>query len=186
MLEYLISLDHQLFHLINVEWANPMTDLVMSFLTSEWVLRIGYVVAMTLFLWKGTKERRLLVVASVIALAATDLVVSALLKPIIERPRPCHVLTDIHLLVHCGAGFSMPSSHAANAFGQAIFWGMVFKRWQWPLLILAAAISLSRVFVGVHYPADITVGALIGATLGLAFQLTAQRMLTRWGVNTPN
>ena len=183
MNDYFISLDQRLFHLINVEWANPVADLVMPVLTSDWVLRIGYVIAMVIILWRGTRERRLLVLFSVLALAATDLVVSALVKPMIERPRPCHILTDIHLLVNCGAGFSMPSSHAANAFGQAVFWGMVFRPWQWPLLILALAISLSRVFVGVHYPADIAVGALIGAVLGLVFRLISQRVSVRAGTN---
>jgi undecaprenyl-diphosphatase len=75
----------------------------------------------------------------------------------------------------------MPSSHAANSFGQALFWGMVFKPWRWALFILALLISLSRVFVGVHYPADITVGALLGALLGLAAYVTPSKTLHRTG-----
>ena len=181
MAEFLAHLDQQLFHLINVSWANPVTDLVMPILTSDWVLRIGYALIMITILWRGTKEKRWLVLFSLIVLAATDLVVNSWLKPTFERIRPCHTLTDIHLLVNCGAGFSMPSSHAANSFGQAVFWGLIARRWQWPLLILALLIALSRVFVGVHYPADITIGALIGTTIGLVVQLIAMRILKPHG-----
>ena len=181
MIDFLVSLDRQLFYFVNVTLANPVTDFIMPILTSDWVLRIGYLCAMVVILWKGTKQRRLLVLCSVLALAATDLVVSAGLKPLFGRLRPCHDLTDIHLLVNCGTGFSMPSSHAANAFGQAVFWGVVFKPWRWALFSLALFISLSRIFVGVHYPADITVGALIGVAIGWVAQRVAQKFLPRAG-----
>jgi undecaprenyl-diphosphatase len=61
----------------------------------------------------------------------------------------------------------MPSSHAANAFGQAILFGLLYRSVRWPLLALAALIAVSRVFVGVHYPADVLVGALLGALVAL-------------------
>ena len=50
----------------------------------------------------------------------------AFLKPLFERLRPCKVM-DVHLLVGCGAGYSFPSSHAANIFGQALFFGLLYR-----------------------------------------------------------
>lgn len=179
MLEFLSSLDRQIFYFVNVGCANPVTDLIMPIITSDWVLRIVYAAAMILLWWKGTKERRILVVCSVIVIAITDLVVSSLLKPLIDRPRPCHVLSGIHLLVNCGAGLSMPSSHAANAFGQALFWGMTTSRWRWHLVVAAFLVAISRVFVGVHYPADVLVGSAVGAVLGAAMYVLVRLFMRR-------
>jgi membrane-associated phospholipid phosphatase len=183
MLEFLLTLDRQIFYFVNVGCANPITDLIMPAITSDWVLRIAYAVAMIVLMWKGNRERRILVVSSIIVIAITDLVVSSLLKPLIDRPRPCHVLTGIHLLVNCGAGLSMPSSHAANAFGQAAFWGMASRRWRWQLLILAFLVAISRVFVGVHYPADVLVGSAVGALLGAGMYLLVSRFIRRRTTN---
>ena len=177
MLEFLSSLDRQIFFFINVGCANPITDLIMPIITSDWGLRIVYAGAMILLWWKGNKERRILVLCSVIVIAITDLVVSSLLKPLIDRPRPCHALTGIHLLVNCGAGLSMPSSHAANAFGQALFWGMAARRCRWQLLIFAFLVAISRVFVGVHYPVDVLVGSVVGVVVGAATYLLATQYL---------
>ncbi len=67
----------------------------------------------------------------------------------------------------------MPSSHAANLFGQAYFFRSVVPSSAKYLIPLAIVVALSRVFVGVHYPADILIGAalgtLAGAGAGLAF-----------------
>jgi undecaprenyl-diphosphatase len=177
MLEFLSSLDRQIFYFINVGCANPVTDLIMPIITSDWVLRIVYAGAMILLWWKGNKERRMLAVCSVIVIAITDLVVSSWLKPLIDRPRPCHVLTGINMLVDCGAGLSMPSSHAANAFGQALFWGMSTSRWRWQLLVAAFLVAISRVFVGVHYPADVLVGSAVGAVVGAVIYILARQYI---------
>jgi membrane-associated phospholipid phosphatase len=179
MLEALISLDQQVFHFINTGLANPVTDFIMPILTSDWNLRIAYAAIMLLILWNGNKERRWLVVFSIAALVVTDLVSSSLIKPLVARPRPCHVLTDIHLLVNCGAGFSMPSSHAANSFGQALFWGMAYRPLRWYLFVVAFLIAISRAFVGVHYPGDILAGTIVGGLLGYAVYLAAARLVIK-------
>jgi len=164
MLEQLDLLDHALFIFINVHLANPVTDFIMPIITNDWLLRIIYVTAMGLILWKGDRRLRWLVLPSVVVLLLTDRVSAGLLKPLIDRPRPCHegVLQSLHLLVRCGGGMSMPSSHAANAFGQAVLFAQVYKRIRWPLITFAALVAISRVFVGVHYPGDVIAGSLLG------------------------
>jgi undecaprenyl-diphosphatase len=73
----------------------------------------------------------------------------------------------------------MPSSHAANAFGQAVLFSVTYRRWAWPLLVFAALVALSRVFVGVHYPFDILVGSIIGAVVGYIGAWLARKFLER-------
>ncbi len=62
----------------------------------------------------------------------------------------------------------MPSSHAANLFGQAVYFLMIARKSAKYLFPLAVVVALSRVFVGVHYPFDVLVGAFVGAVSGLA------------------
>jgi undecaprenyl-diphosphatase len=75
---------------------------------------------------------------------------------------------------------SFPSGHAATAFAAAVAVGVLFPRLRKPLLLLAATIAASRVYLGVHFATDVLVGSLLGAAIGLAMGLAA-----RWAQATP-
>ena len=179
MIDWLSHLDVEMFRYVNGACANAVTDVIMPQITSDWNLRIGYAVVMLLLLWKGPKERRWQVLGSIVALAASDLLASSVMKPLIERPRPCQTLAEIHLLVKCGSGWSMPSSHAANAFAQFAFWVTFAPRYRWYLLIIAFLVAISRVFVGVHYPGDVLVGSLVGGVTGCLVAMLLQEVISR-------
>jgi undecaprenyl-diphosphatase len=179
MLELLKEIDTAVFLFFNVTLANPVTDFFMPVITSDWLLRILYALVVVLLLIFGNARLRWAVLFSVLVLVITDQLSAGLLKPMIGRLRPCHVLENINLLVDCGGGKSMPSSHAANAFGQAVMFGLLYRGWTWPLLVFAALVAISRVFVGVHYPFDILVGATIGGAAGLFGAWLARRFLER-------
>ena len=86
--------------------------------------------------------------------------------------------TDRHRTVDdapYGGGYGMPSAHAANTFGQAFFFSVHYERVSWYLILFAALISLSRVFVGVHYPGDVIIGALLGGVIGIIMALIFRR-----------
>lgn len=169
MLEFFIwlkGIDQSLFFFFNQTLANPVTDIFMPFITNDNHLRIFYAVCLLIILWKGDNRLRLTALFSLLTVAICDQAVSTILKPLLARPRPCHEL-EVHLLVGCGAGMSMPSSHAANLFGQAFFFKKVAPFTAKYLIPLAILVALSRVFVGVHYPADILVGAAIGTLVGM-------------------
>jgi undecaprenyl-diphosphatase len=181
MLEQLAAIDQAVFLFINTTLANPVTDFLMPVVTSDNLLRVLYGLSMALVLWRGDARLRWLVLFSALTLAATDQLSAALLKPLIERTRPCHVLESINLLVNCGGGYSMPSSHAANAMGQAFLFTLTIPRLKYHLYVIASIIAISRVFVGVHYPGDVIVGAAIGALCGwvfvIAFRQYERRLL---------
>jgi undecaprenyl-diphosphatase len=103
----------------------------------------------------------------------TDYLASSVIKPSVQRLRPCNdpgIKTDMNLLIACGSGYSFPSTHAANHFALAFFLiNMFYRRWKpiLPLVFLwAFAVSFAQVYLGVHYPLDITFGAAIGALIG--------------------
>lgn len=169
MIEWLIEIDRAVFLFLNVSSANPVTDAIMPIITSDTLLRVLYGMALVLCLWRGNATLRWLVLFSGIALALTDQSAANFLKHLIDRPRPCHdgqFLEPIRLLVGCGGGMSMPSAHAANSFGQAVLFGLVYPALRWYLIGFAALVSISRVFVGVHYPGDVLAGALVGGLFG--------------------
>jgi undecaprenyl-diphosphatase len=183
MIDFLDSVDRVVFLFVNRSLANPITDYVMPLVTSDDNLRVLYVLAMILLLIKGDARLRWLVAFSALALLITDQVSAGLLKPIFARLRPCHTINQVHLLVNCGGGYAMPSTHAANAVAQAVLFGTCVRQVRYYLYAFAALIALSRVFVGAHYPLDVVVGAAIGVVIGgiilLGFRRFESRVLAR-------
>jgi undecaprenyl-diphosphatase len=145
-----------------------LTDLIMPLVTSGNMPLVLYGAPIVLLLWKGDRKLRWMVLASALALLLTDQISAGLLKPMIGRLRPCHELIDINLLVNCGGGKAMPSSHAANVLGQAVLFSFHYRKVSPYLYSFAALVAVSRVFVGVHYVGDIVAGAILGMAIGLA------------------
>jgi len=85
------------------------------------------------------------------------------LKLSIMRARP-----DLDLLVGRPTTSSFPSGHSASSFACATVLGVFVPSLRIPLFALAALVAWSRVYVGVHYPVDVVVGALLGVLVGLA------------------
>ncbi|MFJ8634377.1 phosphatase PAP2 family protein [Streptomyces sp. NPDC093568] len=90
------------------------------------------------------------------ALTAGAHVVSMGVKRVVRRPRPAHVEPRVRTL----GRHSFPSSHAASAAAAAVAYGMLGAQ---AIAPLAAAMCLSRLVVGVHYPSDVAAGAALGA-----------------------
>ena len=70
------------------------------------------------------------------------------------------------MLMPCPSDFSFPSGHACSSFATAgaLTWSLrdKLRRIGYATLALALLISLSRLYVGVHYPSDVLCGVLIG------------------------
>ncbi len=109
---------------------------------------------------------------------ATDLLVAGLilvvlvnaLKYSVNEPRPFTVIPGVTILTlgpmsnETDPGF--PSFHAAMATAGALIFCYAYPRRRVPLASLALLVSVSRVYLGVHYPVDVIAGSLIGLAVG--------------------
>ena len=89
-------------------------------------------------------------------------VISTSIKLAVGRKRP--VVEDLPHLMATPTGLSFPSSHSASSFAAARAFGPLLP--VGPLYTAAAAMALSRLYLGVHYPSDIAAGAALGTVLG--------------------
>ncbi len=120
--------------------------------------------------WKGIT----IVIGIVLLVLCSDQISAHVFKPIFQRPRPCHdeAIKDLVYLPngHCGGAYGFISSHSCNVFALAVFITAFFKPYYkkiaWVMFSWAAVIAYSRIYMGVHYPGDVIVGALIGMLIG--------------------
>ena len=174
MVHLLKELDIKIFFLINQTFSNPVFDSIMPLITNKnnWILII-IILLFYLAIYNG-KRGQIAFVILILAVGFTDSFSSFILKPYFERIRPSHETYEhINLLIARGGKWSMPSNHAANISAIAVILSYFYDKWKIPLYSLAFIIAFSRVYVGVHYPADVLVGGLIG--YGMAWLI-----LTLW------
>ncbi|MCF7669642.1 MAG: glycosyltransferase family 39 protein [Verrucomicrobia bacterium] len=163
-MEDLISLDRDIFRLINESMVNPFLDIIMPFLSGNGFFVPALIIITVLALWKGSTRTRLCVFMCLLILPlGYDLILDNL-KHLIDRPRPFVDLENVRLLVEDPQGPSMPSAHAGNWFAAMILLFIYYRRSILFMLPIAALVGFSRVYNGVHYPSDVIAGALIGCT----------------------
>ena len=170
MIESIQNIDQQLFLWLNSKHADAL-DPVMIFITGKftWIPFYAFLVGFIIYAFKKKAIIILLGVALLVTLA--DQTASGFFKPTFKRLRPCHN-TEIQALVHvpngCGGQYGFVSSHAANSFAVALLLSLLFARnWITALVFTwAISVSYSRIYLGVHYPADIVVGGMIGMFWG--------------------
>ena len=107
-------------------------------------------------------------IEGVVGIGVTSAVVNQGVKRVAERRRPERVAADVPVGRHVRMprSTSFPSGHSASAFAFASAAGDVMPMLAPPLYTLAAVVAYSRVHTGVHYPADILVGSLVGLIAG--------------------
>ena len=87
------------------------------------------------------------------------------LKDWIARARPCHLDQAVQLLVERPSSYSCPSTHTAWAFAAATSILLYFRKSGICVMIFAALIGFSRLYLFVHFPTDVLLGAVLGVAL---------------------
>jgi undecaprenyl-diphosphatase len=166
--------DVSLFYFINKTLSTPSLNGVVVFLREAFTWIPLYLFFILFFYLNLRKHFLPIVLISILTFAITDFVSASILKPLIGRLRPCYnseLPFTVNIVAGCGGRYSMPSTHASNHFGLAALWFLIIKQllnksWYW-LWLWAFMISFSQIYVGLHFPADILVGFLLGTGTAL-------------------
>lgn len=173
MPDSLLSLDQNVFFFINHNLSNDFFDWIMPIMRNRYFWIPLYVFMAVFFIRNYRLTGLKLLVFLGLTFAFADYGASSIIKPSVKRLRPCNdtaINSQVISRISCGPGYSMPSSHAANHFGIAFFLIFIFHRkWKWivPVTLLwAFIIGFAQIYVGVHYPFDILMGATLGGIVG--------------------
>lgn len=193
MLEKIEALDRNLFLYLN-GLHTPWLDPIMWYLSS--IASMVPVFAFALYYaYKkiGWQFMVMLLLGIGLCILCSDRISVELFKEVFQRYRPTHH-HDIGELVHTvikpdgseyrGGTFSFVSSHATNAMSMALFCFLHLRKFNkyWSLLFLwVILVSYTRIYLGVHYPADLIGGAILGSIIGyLVYWLSIKSNIFNW------
>ena len=160
-------------------------------LVSEKWFWIPLYVIFLYFLYKNFNKKSLFYILLFVALGitASDQIAN-IFKFVFERLRPCHDPSLEGLLreVKCGGKFGFYSAHSSNSFFVATYLTMLLgkkiKQLPYFLFVWAAIVAYSRVYLGMHFPGDIIIGAIMGILLALFFGTLAKKVIKKSEVTT--
>ncbi|WP_404341298.1 phosphatase PAP2 family protein [Pseudoalteromonas mariniglutinosa] len=165
MLEKLAKIDEQLFLSVFSD-ASPrwLRNTALGFSKSG---NGGlYLVLFVCFWWLSEQSHYQLLALSLLLGFAIERPIYFLAKKRIARTRPCDCLVQGAYLIPSDK-FSLPSGHSAGAFVVATVMSYFFPELTGIWLVWASGVAISRVVIGVHYPADVVIGAAMGASCGM-------------------
>lgn len=166
------KLDTQIFLFLNGKHTETV-DVVMGWASGKYFWIPLYAFFLYLVFKYVGKRTWLVALAAALVILLSDQISVHAFKYMFLRYRPCHNL-QLQALVHvngsCGGQYGFISSHAANTFALAMFLTLFFcnriRFFGIYIFLWAAFVSYSRIYNGVHYPADVAVGALVGMIIG--------------------
>lgn len=185
MIDWLVSIDTQLFLFLNGLHC-ALLDPIMIFFSGK-TTWIPLYLLIIFFMYKKMGWRMVwaLIALAVVVVLADQTSVKCF-KNVVQRLRPCHtpaIKEMVYLAANrCGGKYGFVSSHAANTFGVAIFLAFLFtKKWfSIGIIVWAALVSYSRIYLGVHFPGDIVAGAALGAICGYVVWKSYQWLTTKY------
>lgn len=172
MLDTLQSLDEAALLFCN-GYHTEALDSFMMLITGKWIWVPFYCILVGAMFWRcGWKRTIVYLIGIAVVITLADQICASWIRPAVARLRPCAPANPLSAMVqtvngYCPRSYSFPSCHGANTFALATFISLVFRRraMTWFMLCWATLVSFSRLYLGVHHPGDIIVGAAIGAAI---------------------
>ncbi|MDE6588347.1 MAG: phosphatase PAP2 family protein [Paramuribaculum sp.] len=177
-------IDSQLLLLANschTEWA----DQFMMMFSGRFIWIPMYMALAFIILRHFSPKKALIVLLGVgVAITLADQTCATLIRPIVGRLRPSNPENPLSAFVtvvngYRGGSYGFPSCHAANSFSLIAFMMLVVPRRRLAgfLLVWAIVNSYSRLYLGVHYPGDLFVGAIVGSVAGGVTAIAVRRLV---------
>ena len=199
-MDYLIHIDQQWLLAIN-GWHSEWADILMWYISKSttWLPLYALLVGLIVYRFgilspslcregrRGSSLLRVLIILAgfAVAVGVSDFVSSGIIKPWVCRLRPTHE-PDLAGLIHLVNGYTgglygFVSSHAANTMACALLFALLYRnKYATVGLMLWVALNCySRMYLGVHYPADIIGGLAIGAMMATLTYGMVRRLVER-------
>ena len=199
-MDYLIHIDQQWLLAIN-GWHSEWADILMWYISKSttWLPLYALLVGLIVYRFgilspslcregrRGSSLLRVLIILAgfAVAVGVSDFVSSGIIKPWVCRLRPTHepeIAGLIHLVNgYTGGLYGFVSSHAANTMACALLFALLYRnKYATVGLMLWVALNCySRMYLGVHYPADIIGGLAIGAMMATLTYGMVRRLVER-------
>ena len=199
-MDYLIHIDQQWLLAIN-GWHSEWADILMWYISKSttWLPLYALLVGLIVYRFgilspslcregrRGSSLLRVLIILAgfAVAVGVSDFVSSGIIKPWVCRLRPTHepaLAGMLHLVNgYTGGLYGFVSSHAANTMACALLFALLYKnKYATVGLMLWVALNCySRMYLGVHYPADIIGGLAIGALMATLTYGMVRRLVER-------
>lgn len=167
-MEFLASIDQTVFFFINHLPHPRIVNLFAQLLSVVGTAGIiWFALGVLVFIREEKKDKKF--VLQMAAMGVLTFILNEIfLKPFIGRLRPAVEMGAIIIGSNVGDSFSFPSGHAAISFAAAVVLSKKEPRWKWTFYTLAVLISLSRIYLGKHYPLDVLMGGVLGWGIGIA------------------
>ena len=168
VIDFLQRTDEAVFLALNGAHC-AYADSTMWLFTGRWAYVLPVLALLYLSFRCGWKRGVMMLLAVALTILLSDQIASSLIKPLVCRLRPSHAEHIVAYVLngHRGGMYGFVSSHAANSFGVAVLLILLSRNRLLAacMLLWAAVVSYSRIYLGVHYPGDIFCGALVGVAM---------------------
>lgn len=135
--------------------------------------QIWLLVSLALLIPRKTRKAGICIISSYILVF---LIGQYALKDLIARSRPCHIDETVPLLVKRPGSYSCPSTHSAWAFAAATSIYCYHKRAGIVVGVIAIIMGFSRLYLFVHFPTDVLIGAVMGIVLAVICSMGINRI----------
>ncbi len=153
--------DQRLMLLINKRLRHKRLDALMAIITylGSWQFSVAFCILA--FLFYGTSFNSLGSKLTLTLMASGF--ITQLIKRLVSRLRPFHTMKELHIRKIGIDAYSFPSGHTCAAFSMGVMVFMFSHRLGIISLPLSFLVGISRIYLGVHFPSDVFVGAFIGS-----------------------
>lgn len=189
MLETLKSWDRELFVFLNGLGIERFDRFwLFATLPQNWIPL--FILFFILIFYYYRFKKGMIVAFFLLVTVVVTMLFTEMIKDYVARLRPNNVeaFGELIRILQKPSNYSFFSGHASSSFSIATFVVLILRKFTqwiylvylWPLIFV-----MSRIFIGVHYPSDIFVGALVGTIFAWIFYIFCSKILVRDSLFNP-